>query len=46
MKMNQFRLSLPLLIVGAFEKMSVEYTFPHFLPFNLLSKSLISGDSQ
>ena len=32
-----------------FEKVSLErweYTFPHFLPFNLLSKSLISSDSQ
>ena len=47
-KMNQFQSSLPLLIVGVFEKISVEYTFPHFLPFNLLSKSLIfmASDSQ
>ena len=44
MKMNQFQSSLPLLIVGVIEKNSVEYTFSHFLPFNLLSKSLISSD--
>ena len=34
------------LTVGVFEKISVEHTFPHFLPFNLLSKSLISSDLQ
>ena len=34
------------LIVGVFEKLPVEHTFPHFLPFNLLSKSLISSDLQ
>ena len=34
------------LIVGVFEKISVQYTFPHFPPFNLLSKSLIPSDSQ
>ena len=30
LKMKLFQSSLPL-IVGVFEKMSVEYTFPHFL---------------
>ena len=34
------------LIVGVFEKISVEYIFAHFLPFNLLFKSLISSDLQ
>ena len=34
------------LIVGVFEKIPVEYIFPHFLPFNSLSKSLISSDLQ
>ena len=28
------------LTVGVFEKVSLEYTFHHFLPFSLLSKSL------
>ena len=37
---------LTYLIVGVLEKSSVEYTFPHLLPFNLLSKSLISSDLQ
>ena len=32
--------------MGVFEKISVEYIFPHFLPFNLLSKSLILSDLQ
>ena len=45
-KMNQFQSSLPLLIVGVFEKISKKYTFPHFLPFNLLPKNFISSDSQ
>ena len=34
------------LIVDVFEKISVEDIFPHFLPFNLLSQSLISSDLQ
>ena len=42
----QFQSKLTSLIVGVFEKLSVEYIFPHFLPFNLLSKSLISSDLQ
>ena len=34
------------LIVGVFEKISKKYTFPRFLPFNLLPKNFISSDSQ
>ena len=38
MKMSLFQSSLPLWLL--------EYTFPRFLPFNLLPKNFISSDSQ
>ena len=34
------------LIVGVFEKISKEYTFPRFLPFIVLPKNFISSDLQ
>ena len=47
MKMSLFRSSLfTSVIVGMFEKISKKYTFPRFLPFNLLPKNFISSDLQ
>ena len=45
MKMSLFQSSLPLWLLAYLRKIS-KYTFPRFLPFNLLPKNFISSDSQ